>query len=240
MINTLKVKCIDAKRSKKLIEGAIYPVIAINSYRGEKIIYLRNMGGFPIEYFKTIDGSSLVNYQDFNPKRRESIDFTKKNYTGQLVKCHDGSGKVLKENEIYYIDEQRTIEKVDRNNKKYYETKLKVRGIRNLISPWRFEEIPLIEQRNLKLKNLNKTKIKTGEQTRKFLLYSEKEKIHILFQILVKVLYDIKNIELPEDIDIIKLMAIKGNRDYSLIEEDITLFFKNNIETLLSTYIKTK
>jgi hypothetical protein len=234
--NTLKVVCVTAKNSSKLIVGATYIVTDIYTYSlNKRTVYLKNLGGFSSTFFRLPDGSTLDNLPDFI--RTESVNVNKKDYTGQFVKCRCSTGKVLKEGEIYYVDKQIIIKKAV-YNQKYIKTKFKIHGIRNLICPDRFEEIPIIEQRNHKLKNINGNKIKTGEKTRKFLLYSEKEKVAILFEILAKVLLNIKNIELPDNVDIIKLMVIKGNKDYALIENDVITFFKNEIGILLNVYKK--
>ena len=105
------------------------------------------------------------------------------------------------------------------------------------MSSYRFNEISTIEQRSIKLKNLNGDKIKTGEQERKFLLYSDKERISILFQLLTKILIDMNNVQFnSKEIDITKLMLLKG-KDYNLIEEDVKIFLKSKVEALIKKYI---
>jgi hypothetical protein len=149
-----------------------------------------------------------------------------------------GVGKSLKAGEIYYVEEQKI--KKDSNPKNGYyrsDVKFKIRGIKNPVSTYKFEEIDIKEQRNIKLKNLKGDKIKTGEQTRKFLLYTEKEKIQILFETLTRVLSDLAKIEINEKPNLIRLMLIKGNK-YALIEDDIKFFLKEKIETILKPFEK--
>jgi len=237
--DSLKVICI-TKNSTKLIKGATYSAISIHSYTHGKIsdrtIYLKNVGNYSIKNFTLLDGSSLDSIADFNIERTKGVDTNFTNYTGQFVKCRYSSGKSLKEGEIYYIEEQRKTERKGYNGKIYYDFKFKIRGIRNCVSPYRFETIPIAEQRNIKLKNLKGEKIKTGEQTRKFLLYTEKQKNCILFKILSQVLLDIDNVEIDSKINISELMLTKGNKNYAIIKEDIELFLKCDISKLLSSY----
>jgi len=173
---------------------------------------------------------------------RKEVDPKSKNYTGEFVKCRYSSGKSYKEGEIYYVEKQISIEKKSSgwyNSNTYTEYKFKIRGIKISSSTHRFEEIPIIEQRKIKLKNLKGEKIKTGEQTRKFLLYSEKEKISILFEILSKVLIDINKTDNIEKLnfDIVDLM-IKKDLKYSLTREDIEPFLRENLNTHLNVFLE--
>jgi hypothetical protein len=210
-----------------LIKGATYFVTAIWTYKNERTVNIKGVGSFAIKKFTLTNGKSLDKEPDFTINDdKQNLDH-KKNYINHLIKCKYATGKYLKIGEIYFVENQKT-----NKTNGYIETKLKIRGINNWISTYRFEEIPIAEQRNIKLKNLKGNKIKTGEQTRKFLLYSEKEKINILFETLAKVLSDLTKIETCDNINLIELMLKKG-KDYALIEKDITPFLGSKIETIL-------
>lgn len=224
----IKVICINSKNSTKLIKGATYQASSIHSWRNKRTVYLKDVGSYGIKNFTLMDGRSLDAEPDFTIERK-GLD-NEKNYTGQFIKCRYSTGKSMKEGEIYYVEkEKRETLRYGRN------MKLKIRGIRNYVSPYRFEEIDIREQRNIKLKNLKGDKIKTGEQTRKFLLYTEKQKITILFDVLAKVMTDLNKIEIETEVDLIGLMILKG-RNYNISAEDIKPFLKNKIETILKPF----
>ena len=107
-------------------------------------------------------------------------------------------------------------------------------GLKKWISANNFKEIHISEQRKIKLKTLKGEKIKTGEETRKFLHYSEKERMQILFQLLSSSLIDINGAETLEPTDISKIILNKG-KQYNIITEDIIPFL-NNLKTLLKPY----
>lgn len=233
---SLKVICINACNSKKLIRNAVYNTNSIHTNgANERIVHL-NIGNYSINNFKLINGDSLDGIPDFLIENIKMLEPSNNNYTGQIVKCRWSSGN-FKENENYYVEKQIAIEKLGYNRVIRYEYKLKIRGFRNYINTYRFCEIPLIEQRNIKLKNLNGDVIKTGEQTRKFLLYSEKEKISILFQILTRAISDINKTENSSNkLNIINLMLIRG-REYAIIEEDVIPFLKGKINILIKPFL---
>ena len=239
----LKIICINDKHSIKLIKGAVYLANALytstNTYKKtiERVVYIEKLGRFNIKYFTDINGEPLDKLSDFNNWNNVNnlaLDTSKKDYTGQFVKCTSNTGKTLKEGEIYYVELQK---------KTRYSKVFKIRGIKNNISTYHFEEIPIKEQRSIKLKNLKGETTKTGERARKYLLFTEKEKTSIMFNILSQVLIDINNTsEIDVNlINITELMTIKGKRNYNIIEEDIVefsnKFLKNNIESLIKSHL---
>jgi len=228
----LKVVCISTRGSKKLIKGGIY--LANRLYKTE--VYLSGVGRYPVENFTLLNGGLLSKEPSFSVEHKKSVNPSQTNYTGQFIQCRFSTGK-LKEGEIYFVEDQRKIERKGYQGSINYIYKLKIRGFRNCMSSYRFNEISTIEQRSIKLKNLNGDKIKTGEQERKFLLYSDKERISILFQLLTKILIDMNNVQFnSKEIDITKLMLLKG-KDYNLIEEDVKIFLKSKVEALIKKYI---
>jgi len=235
----IRVVCINAKNSKKLIKGATYFATAIRTYnrgnQSDRHVYLKDVGSYVAKNFTLSDGSSLDNQPDFSVQYRSSLDYTNKNYTGQFIKCRYSSGKSMKEGEIYYVEEQRSVPHTGYNGQIRYDIKFKIRGVKNCVNPYRFEEIPITEQRAIKLKNLKGDKIKTGEQTRKFLLYTEKERVSILFEALTKAVLDLNKVEIKEKTDLVSIMIAKGY-NYAINEDDIKPFLKGKIETLLKLY----
>jgi len=231
----IRVICINSKHSTKLIQGATYFAKGIYTKtwgNKERNVTLEGVGTYSLKYFTLMDGRPLNDEPDFSVPYGKSVDTKNNNYTGQFVRCRWSSGKSMKEGEIYYVEEQRTTQTINKYNKAIItDVKFKIRGVRNCVNPYRFEEIPLIEQRSIKLKKLKGQDIKTGEQTRKFLLYDDKEKTKILFETLYKVVFDLSKVELEKP-NLIELMIIKG-KNYVLVEEDIKPFLKGKLDTLL-------
>ena len=230
----IKVICVKTFSSKKLIKGAIYLATNITTDSISKTRHIRiPIGLYSIDCFTLLDGKSLSNFPDFAIKYQESLN-ANINYTNQLVRCRYSSGKYLKTGEIYYVESQKTKLIKNWSGNLYPYTQIRIRGMRNWVSMNNFEEMHISEQRKIKLKNLNGEKIKTGEETRKFLHYTEKERIQIFFQLLSSSLIDINSAELTEQINISKLILNKG-KQYNIIEEDIKPFL-NNLKPILKPY----
>lgn len=239
----VKVICIDSKNSTKLIKGATYLASSLITYnysnKKERKIYIKDVGSYHIDYFTLLNGKSLKNESDFNVEYNK-LD-NNKNYIGQFIRCKSSysSSKILKQGEIYLVENQKTIQQKLYNGKSINELKLKIRGIKNFVTAYNFEEISVTEQRKFKLKNLKGEKINTGEQTRKFLLYSENERNIILLEILAKVLKDLNNaqninVEKPK---LLELILSKGKK-FDITKEDVNVFLKNNIENIIKTTSK--
>jgi len=231
----IKVICVNPKGSKKLIKGAIYSATSIGTdYHNPEDRFIRiSVGRYSLNCFTFIDGNSLKNEPDFVIEYKPMLDFTK-DYTDQCVRCRWSSSKILKNGEIYYIESQRIINKKSWNGTltPYYQVKL--RGINRWTSSSNFEEIHISEQRKIKLNNLNGEKVKTGESTRKFLHYSERERIQILCQLLNSSLIDINNAELMERVDLFKIILNKG-KQYNIIDEDVKPFLES-VKEILKPY----
>ena len=239
ILKPLKVICINSKNSIKLIKGGIYSAESLYSrVGGEKTIYLRNIGDYNIKYFTSIDGDSLNNIPDFNLNSKR-VDPDKNNYTGQFVMSGYSNGKSIKEGEIYYVEEHKKLIE-NRANFRGVVTqsnvdKFKLRGIKTPIRSYNFIEIDSKEQRYIKLKNLKGENTKTADQTRKFLLYSEKERTIILFETLTKALIDLKHVELDKPANIVEMMLIKG-KNYVINEDDIKSFLNEKIITSIKKF----
>lgn len=234
----LAVICTNTKTSIKLIKNATYYATSMKTYTSAKSVTIKDVGIFNSSLFTLLDGSPLKFEPDFKLKDHIILDIYTNNYTGQFVKCRKSNIKSLKLNGIYYVEEQVTSNYVSSyNHKSYPIIKLKIRGIDRIFSPFNFEEIPIAEQRYIKLKNLNGVeKFSTSEQSRKFLQYNEKEKISVLIDTLSKVLIDAKRIvSIKNKLNLTSLMIKKGNR-HSLIDEDINKFLTPEIKKLLLPY----
>lgn len=229
--------------STKLIKGATYVASALYTYSNRRTLYITDIGNYSADNFVLEDGSSLKNIKDFK-QEYNSLDLKGVNYTGQFVRCgRYSSSKTLKPNEVYYVEEHKVIQKryTYNSSNTYEDHKFKIRGIRNLVNAYNFVQIPITEQRHLKLKNLAGTPIKTGEQTRKFLLYSEKEKHSILLVVFSSAISDISKIQNTEKINIqteLKNFMIKKGRKYDIKDEDIETFLEKNLKDIVNLICK--
>jgi hypothetical protein len=234
----IDVICINPKASTKLIKGATYSVYYLNTNNiGNRTAYINHIGRYDCKNFSLYDGSSLDSIPDFYDDTDEILDTASKNYSDQFIKCRYDAGKFIKCGEIYYVEEQ-VIRNVKAWNVIIAVQRLKIRGVDHVVNPNNFIEIPIAEQRKLKLKSLNGEKIITGDKTRKFLLYIEKEKINIIVQLLSKVLIDINNANTTEQIDIKKSIVKKGPT-HNIIEDDL-IEFLDVIKPLLKSYTNLK
>lgn len=232
----IKVICINSKISKKLIQNATY--LAMSMYTrvdGERVTYIKDIGFYGVEFFKLINDNPLTSLPDFFAENGTSVNAKNVDYTGQFVRCRNSTGKSLKTGEIYYVEEQRKSTKLNFRGLPVDTYKFKIRGIRNLISEYRFDEISISEQRLIKLKNLYGQKTKTGEQTRKFLLYTEKQRMSILFDLLSRVLIDINKVESTQKLNITELILTRGD-SYAINKDDIAKFLKEDIKKNLEHY----
>lgn len=235
----LQVICINAKHSIKLIEGATYYALTMYQLTSskQKNVQIKDVGYFDASYFSLLNGKPLDKEQDFITNITNILNIHSINYTGQFVRCRTSKLKTFKLNQIYYVEEQITTRYISKyNNKSYPLIKLKIKGIERPISPYNFVEIPIAEQRCIKLKNISGNNIFEIDQERKFLHYSEKERISILFEILYNVLKDVnKTINSNNELNLTKLMLKKGTK-YSIIIEDIKDFLKPDIKKMLTPY----
>lgn len=236
--NALVVIYTEKNKSTKLVEGCEYLATNLYGAIGDKIrfVQIQNIGCFNSRYFTLPDGTPLNTLDPFSIENKNiRVKPSLIDYTGQYVRCSFSTSKYIKENEIYYVESQ------FKNNlaSQYYADfvySFKLKNIKHSVASYRFYEIPLSEQRNLKLKSLNNEIIKTGTSDRKFLLYNEKERNIILLNIFTKSLIDINNIYNITDKKntIIKIMMKKGKK-YNILEEEIILFFNNDLDKIINT-----
>lgn len=245
-MKTLNVICINDKGTKKLIKNQTYKAISLfedthttrihNNITGPTIIkngkkvfkrriYIDGINSYDVDRFKLVDSDvSFYDIELFGDKyptiRRR---FLKNNidYTWQYVMCSYSNSKYLKEKEIYLVL------KDDIKNRR-----LKLKGIKYYQSKYKFEEIELKEQRNLKLKSLTGEDINDGTNKRKFLHYSEFEKIKILFETLAESMSNINNVEELNNINIVDVMLKMGKKN-NIEESDILPLFNSSIKNIM-------
>lgn len=177
----------------------------------QKNVQIKDVGYFDASYFSLLNGKPLDKEQDFIVNNNTILNTFVNNYTGQFVRCRKNNLKTLNFNKIYYVEEQIQTSYISKyNNKSYPITKLKIKGVNGKISPYNFTEISIAEQRCIKLKNINGNNVFEIEQKRKFLLYNEKERVSILFELLSNVLKDVnKIISSKDELNLTKLMLKK-------------------------------
>lgn len=233
----LKVICVNPKGSIKLIKGGVYYATELNDFgtaiNGQKRVLIKGMGYYYASNFKLENGECLDIHETFVLKSK-SLDVDNINYTGTYVRCNHSGSIHIKEGEIYYVEKQ--FSKILRGSTYSYDY-LKLSGIKKNVYAYLFEEITISEQRALKLRNLNGEKIKTGDKSRKFTLYSEKEKVTIFLEGLMKSLSDINRIQNSNNIDTdICKMIVNKCKKYDAVEKDFEEFFKLDIKTILEIY----
>jgi len=229
----LSVICIKSNNTK-LIIGAKY--LATTMYyvynSNVKKVAIKNVGNYTADSFTLETGEPLIDLDVFFVNSAKDLDIENNNYVGKLVRCRYSDSKILKNGQIYYVEEQF----IDRT-KKYLSYYIKIKGVKHKIQSYNFEELPVSEQRAIKIKNIAGDKLKTTETTRKFLLYTEIEKTEILLKSLLLILSDINKIENLDklNIDIIQLIKNKCKK-YNVIEDDIYIFLKNDIKSIIDLY----
>lgn len=229
----LKVTCIKTGGSVKLIKGATYLAdrLTSNSRSNLKTVYLKNLGTYYATHF-TYNGKPLNDEPDFIIEHYRFDQ--EKDYTNKFVICNWSNSISLKEGETYYVESHIKTPRSSYANKIYYSHEFKIKGIKNHVNAYQFSEIPLVEQRNLKMKNLQGVDVVSNIKVRKFLLYTEKEKTLILFEALTKILRDLKSVECENKILISNLILTKTKK-YNIKAEDLTDFLIK-VKPLLENY----
>jgi len=250
----LEVICVNDKGTKKLIKGQKYFAEALWEESGwnnnikpsiphngklvlRRRIRIKGINDYFVERFKTVDGSNFYDISVFGEKNRwkndDAIKPNDKNYTGQYVSCrYEGRSKYLKSGQIYYVEDHRT-EQVQNswNNSTSTKHTFKLKGLRNYINPFGFDEIPLKEQRKLKLQSIDGEEITSGLNKRKFLYYSNIEKNKIVIQLFLDSIKNLENIEDLNGVNIVDTMVNSG-KNYDIVAEDITPFISKSLSKI--------
>jgi len=238
----LEIVCVNDNGTKKLIKGQKYFAEALwedNGWNNNKTpsiphkgkfvhrrrIRVKGINDYFVDRFKPTDGSNFYDISVFGEKNRWKNDNiikpNNKNYIGQYILCrYEGKSKYLKSGQIYYVEDHRSTPIVNNWGGTHIKHTFKLTGLRNYVSPFGFNEIPLKEQRKLKLQSIGGKEIISGLNKRKFLYYSDIEKKKILIQLFLDSIKNLENIKDLNGVTIVDLMVNSG-KNYDVIEEDI-------------------
>ncbi len=239
----IEVICINDKGTKKLIKGQKYTIEALWEYSGynnKNIANINHNGKFVhrrrvrvsgvndyfVDRFEPADGRNFYDIPIFGDEnkwkkyRERAVSPDKKNYKGQFVKCrYDGNSKFLKSGEIYYVEDCRK-KSVNIHFGTSYEYSFKLAGLRNYINPHGLDEIPMKEQRKLKLETIEGKKILSGLNKRKFLYFSEFEQKRIILYLYLNSINNLDNVTNLENVNIVNIMVDAGEK-YDIRADDI-------------------
>lgn len=231
----MKVICINDTGITTLIKGKEYEATSLfieqiysNSQSkyipGQRRVRIKGLRTYPIYRFICADGSNLETLPIFEDRPIQPITDTKENFTGKYVAAR-WNGNKLKQGKIYLVTE-------DFVNKG---RRFKIAGFKGMFRSYYFTQIPLSEQRKIKLQQIKGERPETGANIRPFLHYSEREQIKILFDSLSVVMRrllatnDLKNISIVEQM-------IKAGKDYEITEVDVENFLKSDIKKLIKRF----
>jgi len=244
----LEVICVNDSGTKKVIKGQKYIADAMWEERGwnnnikpsiwhngilvlRRRVRIRGINSYFVDRFKTVDGSNFYDIEEFGDKYEQNynaVEPNNKDYTNEYVKCrYDKNSKNLKQGEIYLVEEHRK-EVVNSIYTCHY---FKLKGLRNQFNTHGFEDIPLREQRKLKLKSINGEKIVAGLQKRKFLYFTNFEKTRIVLELYLEAFTNLKNIQELDGINIVDVMVKAGSK-YDIRKEDITPLFNKSLNKI--------
>jgi hypothetical protein len=229
----IKVVCINTRGITSLVEGKEYEATSLyNEQIWEKGHYvdgkrrrikIKNLKSYYIDRFRAADGSDLKKIPPFEDKimSYNNNTFEKTvDYTGQYVKAKYDYYK-LKKDEFYLVEK-------DFGTMSNGERHFKIKGLPYRKSYYNFYPVSLTEQRSLKLQTINGDDIKTGLSTRKFLLYNDRKKIEILFEVLGVTLKRLSGTEDLHGVSLAKQM-VKAGRIYDIEEQDAIEFLNRSI-----------
>ena len=114
----------------------------------------------------------------------------------------------------------------------YWNGKIKIKGLRNFVNVYGFDKIHIKEQRKLKLQNIGGSKIKTGLDKRKFLYYSEEEKLKIIFELLAISIKNLERVKELKNYNIIDMVVKLGSK-YDIIKDDVQPLMKKSLGRMM-------
>lgn len=240
----MKVLCI--KNNSKLVKGAIYDVLSINTLpptngRTYRPNVRTAVGLFSANYFKSVDSSDLPQINWEAPEYTSTISSIKDVRTlkkGDVVVCKVGtkffeSGKMYKISDILYKAEQKT----SYHGRQYLdvEQKIKIEGYNRWLATYRFRECSAQEKRNISLSGLFDEEVKIADLTdikksRKIDRLEDNEKNRVLLSTLFSGMMDPSR----NTISTTEWAAQKKGKNYDIIEKD----FKPLLNKKLSDIIK--
>lgn len=245
----MKVLCI--KNNSKLVKGAIYDVLSINTLPPTNGRYYRPnvrtaVGLFSANYFKSIDSSDLpqINWEapEYTSIKTESSSYIKDVRTlkkGDIVVCKWGTSKFFEKGKMYKVSDilYKVEQKTNYNGATYnnIEQKIKIEGYNRWLMTFRFRECNAQEKRNISLSGLFDEEVKTVDLTdikksRKIDRLQDSEKNRVLLATLLAGIMD----PARNTISTTEWAAQKKGKNYDIIEKD----FKPLLNKKLSDIIK--
>jgi len=246
------VICINDKGTTKLVKNQKYKITQLyenHSYgtankhcehNGVNVtvrkIQVEGVGSYFVDRFKLVNGK---NFYDI-PLFRDEVNYNKnrisngEDLTGQYILCtYEGNSKYLKSGQIYQVERHTRVSRVNNyNSKVQWYGKIKLKGLRSFVGIYGFDKIPIKEQRKFKLQNISGTEIKTGLDKRKFLYYSEDEKLKIIFELLAISIKNLSAIENLKNYTIVDMIVKVGSK-YNIIEDDIKPLMRKSLSRLM-------
>jgi hypothetical protein len=236
------VICINDKGTTKLVKNQKYKITQLYENRSYgtankhcehngvnvtvRRIQVEGVGSYFVDRFKLVNGK---NFYDI-PLFRDEVNYNEnrisngEDLTGQYILCtYEGNSKYLKSGQIY---------QVERHTRESWSGKIKIKGLRSFVGTYGFDKIPLKEQRKIKLQNMSGTEIKTGLDKRKFLYYSEDEKLKIIFELLAISIKNLSAIENLKNYTIVDMIVKVGSK-YNIIEDDIKPLMRKSLSRLM-------
>lgn len=247
----MKVLCI--KNSAKLVKGAIYDVLSINTLPPQnssryptRQTVRTSVGLFNADYFKSIDNTDLpqINWEspEYTNSRNDISSYIKDVRTlkkGDIVICKWNSSKFFEKGKMYKVSDTlyKLEKKTSHNGSTYHsiDQKIKIEGYNRWLTTYRFRECNAQEKRTISLSGLFDEEVKTVDlknikKSRKIDRLTDSEKNRVLLGTLLSGIMDpARNTLSP-----IEWAAQKKGKNYDICEED----FKPLLNKKLSDIIK--
>jgi len=241
----MKVLCI--KNNSKLVKGATYDVLSINTLQPTNGPTVRtSVGLFSANYFKSVDNSDLpqINWEspEYTNSKNENSSYIKDVRglkKGDIVVCKWGSSKFFEKGKMYKISDilYKVEQKTNYNGQPYnnIEQKIKIEGYNRWLMIYRFRECNAQEKRNISLSGLFDEEVKTVDLTtikksRKIDRLEDSEKNRVLLSTLLSGIVDPSRNTLSAT----EWAAQKKGKNYDITEKD----FKPLLNKKLSDIIK--
>jgi hypothetical protein len=247
----MKVLCI--KNNSKLVKGAIYDVLSINTLpptngRTHRPNIRTSVGLFSANYFKSVDNSDLpqINWEDpaYTSIKNESSSYIKDVRTlkkGDIVVCKWGTSKFFEKGKMYKVSDilYKVKQKTTYNGATYsnIEQKIKIEGYNRWLMTFRFRECNAQEKRNISLSGLFDEEVKTVDLTdikksRKIDRLQDSEKNRVLLTTLLAGIMDPSRNTLSST----EWAAQKKGKKYDIIEKDFQPLLNKKLSDIIKMF----
>lgn len=247
----MKVLCI--KNNSKLVKGAIYDVLSINTLpptngRTHRPNIRTSVGLFSANYFKSVDNSDLpqINWEDpaYTSIKNESSSYIKDVRTlkkGDIVVCKWGTSKFFEKGKMYKVSDilYKVKQKTTYNGATYndIEQKIKIEGYNRWLMTFRFRECNAQEKRNISLSGLFDEEVKTVDLTdikksRKIDRLQDSEKNRVLLTTLLAGIMDPSRNTLSST----EWAAQKKGKNYDIIEKDFQPLLNKKLSDIIKMF----